>query len=141
MTEAVETKAPFTVRISPDVSIKPPLPLAPKALADKLPTTLAVSPQTKTLPPSPLFKELLVKVVLLSIWLFTEVGTVTIVWSLGKSAEIAPVPGSGFASKSRPITILPPPVVPFASSVAPASVVLMRPDCAMVPPKPAPPLV
>ena len=141
LSATVETDAPPTLKMSPEVSIKPPLPLAPIAFADKLPATLAISPQTKMLPPSPLLNAFAVRVLLESIWVFAEVGTVTSAGRLGKSAAIATVPRSGFALKSRPIMMLPPPVVPFASSVAPASVVLMRPDCTIVPPKPAPPFV
>jgi hypothetical protein len=49
------------------------------------------------------------------------------------------LPDSGLAWKSRPMMMLPPPSVPFASTVAPMRVVLIRPDWAIVPPKPAPP--
>ena len=68
-------------------------------------------------------------------------GKLRMLFNSGSVAAIATLPGRGFALKSRPMMMLPPPVVPLASSVAPVSVVLIRPDCAIVPPKPAPPFV
>ena len=74
------------LKVSPDVSIKPPLPLAPKALADKLPATKLPSPQTRIFPPSPLRVLLALRLLLASIVVLADVGRVMTEERLGSSA-------------------------------------------------------
>ena len=84
---AADTEAPVAIlRVSPEVSIKPPLPLAPKALADKAPATKLPSPQTRTLPPSPLTVLLALRLLLASMVVLADVGRVMTEERLGSSA-------------------------------------------------------
>ena len=132
---------PVTSNSSPEVSINPPFPITPSAWALKTPSATSLLPQFSTLPPLPSTLPLALSVLERSMVVEAEVGILTRVESCGSNAACAALPVRGFALKSRPVMMLPPPPVPLASSVAPVSVVLMRPDCTIVPPKPAPPLV
>ena len=84
---------------------------------------------------------LAVRLLLASMVVLAEVGSAMTAERFGKSASWVALPERGFVLKSRPMMMLPPPSVPFASTVAPMRVVLIRPDCAIVPPSPAPPFV
>ena len=76
-----------TFKVWPDVSIKPPLPVAPIAFADKVPAIELLSPHTKTLPPLPLVIAFAERLLLASTVVNWEVGTVITEERLGRSAS------------------------------------------------------